>query len=151
MKSTPELLQKALRNLEIGLSPEISAKILATVRLLDEKGAEANLIDFALIEACYSEKPQSEPLPSDKLNLYHVRPNDVFKFRNGDTHIIESIIGTTDTTKEQLRLYKITFQGVREGLFYEDGTCYDQSKFSNNNDFSPTAFMYDIVKIIKPN
>jgi hypothetical protein len=100
MKATPELLQKALRNLEIGLSPEISAKILATVRLLDEKGAEANLMDFALIEACYSERTETESLSKkdrlrasaiDGIDLSQVYVGDTIELRNNEAVIVKSI------------------------------------------------------------
>jgi len=96
MKATPELLQRALRNLEMGLSPEISAKILATVRLLDEKGAEANLIDFALIEACYSDKPQSEPLPRGSIDMSSLVEGSILLLSDDTKPTIFSIMQCND-------------------------------------------------------
>ncbi len=43
MKATPELIKQALGIIEIGVSLEVCTKVLAIVRLLDEKGDKADL------------------------------------------------------------------------------------------------------------
>jgi len=140
MKATPELLQKALRNLEIGLSPEISAKILATVRLLDEKGAEANLMDFALIEACYSEKPQDELLPSDSVDLSLLEVNDLVTLQNGLSEVIVSCFAY-DSGNE----FNVMTNAFHE-KYNRKGEC-----ITTNHDTGEQQPELNIVKIIKPN
>ena len=138
MKATPELLQKALRNLEIGLSPEISAKILATVRLLDKKGVKANLMDFALIEACYSKKPQSEPLPSDEVDLSLLELGDIVVFRDGKEKKVAQVSEPKIGNKYEIDL---VFDDGSAAFYMNDGSFWVDKSYCPG----------DIVKIIKPN
>lgn len=138
MKATPELLQQALRVLEIGLSPEIASKILATVRLLDEKGDSADLKDFALIEAFYSEKiePESEPLPSGiieitDIDLGIVRDGDIVVFRDESSELVLEALSNSHN-------YRLVFKAGFSDFFKDGKICGNLSS------------MYDIVKIIKP-
>lgn len=137
MKATPELLQQALRVLEIGLNPEISAKILATVRLLDEKGDSADLKDFALIEACYSEEiePESELLPSDKADLSLLEEGDTVVFRDGKEKQVKRISGTTNKYEMDLG-----FSDGSSTFYMNDGSFWVDRSYC----------LEDIVKIIKP-
>ena len=157
MKATPELLQRALRNLEIGLSPEISAKILATVRLLDGKGAEANLEDFALIEACYTEKiePQSEPLPSETLinaarlepikgiDLSTLEAGDNIKTRNESWYKITGCVKSNQY--KGVNIYLVELDNEIEHVFLQNGLYGGIADNWNFNDISNEP--HDIVKI----
>lgn len=51
MKATPELIRQALGTIEISVSLEVCTKVLAIVRLLDEKGDKADLHDLSKIAA----------------------------------------------------------------------------------------------------
>ncbi len=145
MKATPELLQRALRNLEIGLSLEISAKILATVRLLDEKGGEASLIDFALIEACYTEKIEPK-----SINLSEIEISDLVEFANGESHIINSIVDVELIATNEIIL-RLFLRDNQYGCFHLDGRCESLSRIFTKEDIATAKLSdYDIIKIIKP-
>jgi len=139
MKATPKLIQLALGAIGIGAELEMCIKIHEVVKLLNEKGDLADLSDLAKIAAIQveSEKPQSEPLPSDEVDLSLLEVNDMVKFRDGSCRNVIRI----DKILLDNEFNYILYLGGFKGTFFRNG--YYQSRDKQSPD--------DIVKITKPN
>lgn len=138
MKATPELLELALRGVGIGTNLETCSKILTTVRLLEVKGDAMDLKDLAAIEAYYTEKiePQSEPLPSDKVDLSLLEEGDIVAFRDGKEKKVNQISGAVANKYE----IDLSFDDGSSAFYMNDGSFWVDKSYCPE----------DIVKITKP-
>jgi len=83
MKAMPQLIQYALGAVGIGIDMEMSMKVLATVRLLEDKGDQADLYDLSLIAAIKVEDTLNDK--TIEIDLSKLEANDIIKLKNGDT------------------------------------------------------------------
>jgi hypothetical protein len=140
MKVTPKLIQLALGAIGIGAELEMCIKIHEVVKLLNEKGDQADLSDLAKIAAIQveSEKPQSEPLPSDDVDLSLSEVNDTVVFRDGKEKKISQISEPKVSNKYEIDL---GFDDGSTAFYMNDGSFWVDKSY----------YLEDIVKIIKPN
>jgi len=140
MKVTPKLIQLALGAIGIGAELEMCIKIHEVVKLLNEKGDQADLSDLAKIAAIQveSEKPQSEPLPSDDVDLSLSEVNDTVVFRDGKEKKISQISEPKVSNKYEIDL---GFDDGSTAFYMNDGSFWVDKSYC----------LEDIVKIIKPN
>jgi hypothetical protein len=141
MKATPQLIQYALGAVGIGIDMEMSMKVLATVRLLEDKGDQADLSDLAKIAAIQVEDTVKGKM--SKIDLSRLEANDRIKLKNGDTYLVSEI--NCLMGEYQLICY---FGDIANylGWFSIEGYC----KALINESINDVCSNCDIIEIIKP-